>query len=69
VWEKILPSKLAENLSGTFREIRAKIYRTPVADTYGLYMFYMKSWTCWESTMQNNPLSIWQNFHFLEIAN
>jgi len=40
-----------------------------VADTYGLYMFYMKSWTCWESTMQNNPLSIWQNFHFLEIAN
>ena len=27
-----------------------------VADTYGLHMFYMKSWTCWESTTQNNPL-------------
>jgi len=29
-----------------------------VADTYGLYIFFMKSCTCRESTMQNNPLSI-----------
>jgi len=40
-----------------------------VADTYGLHMFYMKSCICWESTMQNNSLSNWQNFHFREIAN
>jgi len=37
---------------------RSKKMAVAVADTYGLYMFYMKSCTCWESTMQNNPLSI-----------
>jgi len=33
-----------------------KIYT--VADTYGLYIFFMKSCTCRESTMQNDPLSL-----------
>ena len=61
--------KVLDKNGDCFRYIHNRFIATSVADTNGLYMFCTKSWTCWESTMQSNPLSSWQNSYFMEITN